>query len=279
MRRRSFITVFMAIFSQWSGNSLINLYFVKILIAIGFKDTVMQNQINVGLQAWNFICVVLLATTIPRFPRRKIFLIGTCFVLATYTMWLIGQAQNSITGSRAAGIAALVGIFLFQTAYLMTWNIMMYMYLVELFPFYVRTKGIAWYQLWQRSTGFFSSFVNPIGLDAIGWKFLLVYIAVICFELVFVWFFFPETGNRTLEELTFCKSVTSNGNVSLMVPVFKCLRASKKRTKLPIKLKPYYLVYLTRRQARRPQLRTQTRRIDHPFGNSAPERTCLDLAQ
>lgn len=52
---------------------------------------------------------------------------------------------------------------------------------------------------------FFSSFVNPIGLDAIGWKFLLVYIAVICLELVFVWFFFPETANMTLEELTFCK--------------------------------------------------------------------------
>lgn len=73
MRRRIFITAFIAIFLQWSSNRKINLYFVKILIAIGFPSSVEQNQINIGLQAWNFICVMALATTIPRFSRRRYF--------------------------------------------------------------------------------------------------------------------------------------------------------------------------------------------------------------
>lgn len=231
MRRRSIISAFMAIFSQWSGNSLINLYFVKILIAIGFKNSVVQNKINVGLQGWNLISVIVLATTIPRFPRRNIFLCGTCFVLLSYVMWLTGQALNATTHSKSAGIAALVGIFLFQTAYLMTWNIMMYTYLGELFPFYVRTKGMAWYQLWQRSTGFFSNFVNPIGLDAIGWKYLLIYVAVICFELVFVWLFFPETYNRSLEELAFREYFPSP--VVTLTKQSQFSKVKRRKTRLP----------------------------------------------
>lgn len=49
------------------------------------------------------------------------------------------------------------------------------------------------------------SFVNPIGLENAGWKYLLVYVCWLCFEVVFIYFMFPETYGRTLEELTFGK--------------------------------------------------------------------------
>ena len=52
------------------------------------------------------------------------------------------------------------------------------------------------------STG---SFVNPIGLENADWKYLIVYVCWLCFEIVFIYFFFPETFGKTLEELTFCK--------------------------------------------------------------------------
>lgn len=47
--------------------------------------------------------------------------------------------------------------------------------------------------------------MNPVGLARIGWKWLLVYCCWLAFELVFIFFFFPETAGRTLEELSFCK--------------------------------------------------------------------------
>ena len=59
------------------------------------------------------------------------------------------------------------------------------------------------FRLFGRCAGFFSTFVNPIGLGNLRWKYLLVYIAWLAFEIVFIWFFFPETHNRTLEELAF----------------------------------------------------------------------------
>ena len=41
-------------------------------------------------------------------------------------------------------------------------------YLVELFPFHVRARGITTYEWWCRSRAFFNQFVNPIGIDVAG---------------------------------------------------------------------------------------------------------------
>lgn len=49
----------------------------------------------------------------------------------------------------------------------------------------------------------FGSQVNPIGLAELDWKYLIVYVAWLCVEVVFIWFLFPETYGKTLEELTF----------------------------------------------------------------------------
>lgn len=103
---------------------------------------------------------------------------------------------------------------------------------VELFPYYARTKGLSWYQLWQKGSGFFSTFVNPIGLDAISWKFLFVYLCVIVFELFFVWFFFPETSNRSLEELAFRECFTLFLSLITLTDNFgKFLRVRMRKTK------------------------------------------------
>jgi hypothetical protein len=46
-----------------------------------------------------------------------------------------------------------------------------------------------------------SEYVNPIALDAIQWKFYFVYIATLTAMLPTIWFLFPETKGRTLEEI------------------------------------------------------------------------------
>jgi hypothetical protein len=78
-------------------------------------------------------------------------------------------------------------------------------YLVELWPYALRSRGIAFFQFFGRSANFFTTFVNPIGLDNIAWKWLIVYCCWLAYEIVFVWFMFPETFGRTLEELAFRK--------------------------------------------------------------------------
>lgn len=82
-------------------------------------------------------------------------------------------------------------------------------FLVELFPFAVRSRGITIFQLFGRGAGFFNTFVNPIGLKNATWKYLISYCVWLAFEIVCIYFLWPETSGRTLEELTFCKCSVS----------------------------------------------------------------------
>jgi Na+/melibiose symporter-like transporter len=77
--------------------------------------------------------------------------------------------------------------------------------MVELFPYAERSRGISVEQFFVRGAGFFTTFVNPIGMDGAGWKYLIMYIVMICVEICTIYFFYPETQGRTLEELAFCK--------------------------------------------------------------------------
>ncbi|KAF2118027.1 hexose transporter-like protein [Lophiotrema nucula] len=203
MRRRTLIGTMLGLFTQFSGNSLISQYLVPILNKIGISDSYTQVRYNVGKEAWGFVIGIMMASISPRFPRRKIYLLCVFSLLAVYTAWTIAQARNRITGSKESGYAVLVFIFLYSPAYCLGYNALTYVYMVEIFPYYVRTKGLSWFQLWGRTAAMFSSFVNPIGLENADWKYLLVYVCWLCFEVVFIYFFFPETYGRTLEELTF----------------------------------------------------------------------------
>jgi hypothetical protein len=105
-------------------------------------------------------------------------------------------------GAAAAKITIFF-IFLYSPCYNIGYNALTYTYLVELFPFAQRAKGITIFQFFGRGAGFFTTFVNPIGLDSIKWKWLLTYCCWLAFENIFVYFMFPETYGRTLEELAF----------------------------------------------------------------------------
>lgn len=84
--------------------------------------------------------------------------------------------------------------------------------MVEVWPYAERSRGIAVFQLFGRLAGFFTTFVNPIGLDNVGWRYLISYCCWLAFEVAFVYFMFPETFGRTLEELAFSKSSLSSTN-------------------------------------------------------------------
>lgn len=203
MRHRSLVSAALGMFVQFSGNNLISQYLVPILKKIGITNSHDQLRYNIGTQAWGFLIALVMASITPRFPRRRMYLLCASSLVAVYTAWTIAQARNRITGSPASGYAVLVMIFLYQPAYCIGYNALTYVYLVELFPYYVRTKGLSWFQLFGRSAVMFGSFVNPIGLENADWKYLIVYVCWLCFEVVFIYFFFPETYGKTLEELTF----------------------------------------------------------------------------
>ncbi|KAJ5984750.1 MFS sugar transporter [Penicillium canescens] len=203
MRRRLFISAFLGLFTQWSGNTLISYYLSDLLNMVGITDGVTKSKINIGIACWGLVCGTALALTAPRFKRRPVYLTCASCLLCVYIAWTISMERFMSTKAQSAAILTIFFIFAYSPAYNLGYNALTYTYLVELFPYVGRSRGLSWFQFYGRGAGFFATYVNPVGLARIAWKWLLVYCCWLVFELVFIYFFFPETAGRTLEELSF----------------------------------------------------------------------------
>ncbi|KAG4034490.1 hypothetical protein MFRU_003g04510 [Monilinia fructicola] len=208
MRRRVFLASAMGIFTQWSGNTLISFYLSKILAMIGYTDTNTKTMINLGSTAWSFLTGTIIVLLVPRYKRRTMFLLCACSMFFVYIAWTISMqramlAYETHRPNKAAAITTLFFIFIYSPCYNIGNNALAYTYLVELFPYADRSRGISIEQFFVRAANFFTTFVNPIGMANIGWKYLVMYCVTICIEIIVIYFFYPETQGRTLEELAF----------------------------------------------------------------------------
>ncbi|KAI9574380.1 hypothetical protein HD554DRAFT_2165878 [Boletus coccyginus] len=220
MRKRVIIATSLALFTRWSGNGLISHFLSPILDNIGIHDDRMKNIVNFAMGVWSLVTGTFLTLTVPRFPRRRMYLTCTISLLVVFIAWTVASAEYARTHSVVSSHVVLVLIFVYYLAYAVGFSALTsseffavrvatnlltkrIAFLVELFPFHTRAKGIAIFQWWGRSAGFVTQFVDPIGIDAAGWKYYIIYCVWISFEVVFVYFMFPETSGRTLEELTF----------------------------------------------------------------------------
>ncbi|KAK7453576.1 hypothetical protein VKT23_001459 [Stygiomarasmius scandens] len=203
MRRRLLIGSALGLFTQWSGNGLTSYFLAPILDNVGITDNRTKNLVNLALTCWGFVNATFFALTSSRFNRRTMYLFCTISLLAVFTGWTIASARYAITNSQASSKAVLALIFIYSPCYNMAFNALSYTFLVEVFPFHVRAKGITAFQCWSRLAGFFNQFVNPIGIANSGWRYYISYVVWLAFEVVFVYFLFPETAGRTLEELAF----------------------------------------------------------------------------
>ncbi|KAF2019199.1 general substrate transporter [Aaosphaeria arxii CBS 175.79] len=208
MRRRTLVTSQLGLFTQWSGNTLISYYFGELMTMIGIENATQKQKLNVGYAAWSLVTGGVVALFVTKFRRRTLYMLCTVSLLLVYTGWTVAfqkanTAKEAHGHNGAASAACAFFIFAYQPCYNIGFNALTYTYMVEVWPYMERSRGIAVFQLFGRLAGFFTTYVNPIGLGNIKWKWLIVYVCWLTYEVIFVWFFFPETANRTLEELAF----------------------------------------------------------------------------
>lgn len=74
-------------------------------------------------------------------------------------------------------------------------------YPCEIWQFTLRSHGVTVTWVSTIAAIFFNTFVNPIALDSIQWKYYLVFIVVLVVMFVTVYFFYPETRGYSLEQM------------------------------------------------------------------------------
>ncbi|KAI0049817.1 general substrate transporter [Auriscalpium vulgare] len=199
-RKRMRIIVGIAVFSQWSGNGLVSYYINLVLEGVGINGTSAKAAINGGLQIWNLAAALIGALLVDRLGRRTLFIISTSGMLIAFSIWTLTTALFDTAHITAAARATIPFIFIFFFFYDVAYTPMLVAYTLEILPFAIRAKGFAVMNLTVQLTLAFNQFVNPWALDAIGWKYYLVYCGWLGFELIFIISFIVETKGRTLEE-------------------------------------------------------------------------------
>ncbi|KZS87251.1 general substrate transporter [Sistotremastrum niveocremeum HHB9708] len=199
-RRRMRIIIAIAFFSQWSGNGLVSYYLSKVFDTIGITDPTTQLGINGGLQIYNLIVAVIASFLVERCGRRAMFMTSAAGMIVMFTLQTVCSALYAQHGTKSAGDAVVAFIFLYYGFYDIAFTPLIVSYTVEILPYNIRAKGFNVFNFTISLSLIFNQYVNPIALSHIGWKYYIVYVVWITFELVYVYLFVIETKNRTLEE-------------------------------------------------------------------------------
>ncbi|KAF7713089.1 MFS-type Sugar/inositol transporter [Penicillium ucsense] len=203
-RKRLFIMVWAAISSQMSGNACVSYYLSPILASVGLTSDLQQTLINATSQMLSWGSAVYFATLPAKLGRRTLFLSSLCamwviFICITAASAMFAQSH----ANKAAAYTVVVFLYLFSPAYNLGFNGNLGLYIPEILPFHLRTKGLSFFYFVQFCFMILSTFAVPIGLESIQWRFYLVFVVWIIVELIGVYFMFPETKGPTLEDIAY----------------------------------------------------------------------------
>lgn len=201
-RRRLICVLGMAVFGQISGNSLSSYYLPAMLKNAGItkEHTVLAlNGINPVLCLFGAVLGARLTDVIGRRPLLigSIIFCSCCFAIITGTSKL--SLDN--TDNHAAANTTVAFIFIFGVVFSFGWTPLQSMYIAETLPTSTRAKGTALGNFASSAASTVIQYSSGPAFKHISYHFYLVFVFWDLLEAVFIHFFFPETKDRTLEEL------------------------------------------------------------------------------
>ncbi|KAB8273864.1 general substrate transporter [Aspergillus minisclerotigenes] len=214
-RRRLFISITLGIFAQWAGNGVVSYYLSLILDTVGVTSVKDQTLISACMQMWNLIFAIIGAYLIDRFGRRPLFLASAVVMFVSYVFVTALSGSFAATQHASTGAAVIPFLFIFFAGYGLSLTPLLTAYPCEIWPFRLRARGLTVTWVASICAIFFNTFVNPIALDAIEWKYYIVFIAVLLIFGITAYFFYPETKGYPLEQIAaIFDGPTSQGGVN-----------------------------------------------------------------
>ncbi|ODV82968.1 hypothetical protein CANARDRAFT_30434 [[Candida] arabinofermentans NRRL YB-2248] len=200
-RKRTYISVTLAVSAQWCGNAIISYYFTLVLNTIGITSSSEQTLINGLLQIFNFIAAVFAALVVDLFGRRPLFLWSTSGMLVSYVIWTALSAIFNERGGKSYGRGVLAFIFIFFFHYDVAFTPLVVSYPTEIYPYHLRAKGLSLSFFVTYGALIIGSFCNSIAMTAIGWKYYILFCCLLVVIVINVYFCYPETKGHSLEEI------------------------------------------------------------------------------
>ncbi|KAG9228855.1 sugar transporter [Amylocarpus encephaloides] len=190
------------VFQQISGINLITYYAPTIYEQyIGLEGSLSRilaacNGTEYFLASWFAVY------TIEKFGRRALMLFGAAGMSGSMAI-LAGMnymSQVNIGGS-APGVVSAVFLFVFNTFFAIGWLGMTWLYPAEIVPLKIRApaNGLSTSANWIFN--FMVVMITPVSFSSIGYKTYVIFAVINAFIFPVVYFIYPETAYRSLEEI------------------------------------------------------------------------------
>ncbi|KAB2576360.1 Sugar transporter [Lasiodiplodia theobromae] len=191
------LCIMLQFYQQMSGSNLISVYTTILFQQNLGMSGELSRVLSAGALTWKFLSSFIAFVCIDRFGRRAVFIysgIGMCICMICLAI-CTSMEQHS------AQIAAAFFIYLYNFFVPVGFLGGNFLYCTEVAPIRLRVAmssiSTANHWLWN----FVVVMVTPIALNTIGWKYYFVYAAVAFCIPISVYFLFPETMGRNLEEI------------------------------------------------------------------------------
>ncbi|KAJ5570004.1 uncharacterized protein N7459_009434 [Penicillium hispanicum] len=185
-------------FQQISGINLITYY----------AATIYENSIGMGglmsriLAACNgteyFIASLVPIFIIEKVGRRTLMLVGAAGMSISMVVLAV---TTSFVDQPKPGIAAAVFLFVFNTFFAWGWLGMTWLYPAEIVPLRIRAPANALATSGNWIFNFLVVMITPVAFQSIGYRTYIIFAVINAFIFPVVYFFYPETAYRSLEEM------------------------------------------------------------------------------
>ncbi|KPM43344.1 Sugar transporter STL1 [Neonectria ditissima] len=182
---------------QISGINLITYYAAKIYGDLGMSPT--MSRLLAALNGTEYFIASFPAIwLVERVGRRKLMLFGA--VGQSVTMAILAGV-GSREDNKACQIAGIVFLFVFNTFFAIGWLGMTWLYPAEITPLRIRAPANALSTSSNWIFNFLVVMITPVSFTNIGYQTYIIFAVINAFMVPSVYYFFPETAYRSLEEM------------------------------------------------------------------------------
>ncbi|KAJ5660499.1 hypothetical protein N7507_006950 [Penicillium longicatenatum] len=186
------------VFQQMCGINLITYYattiFQQYLGLDATKSRILAASMCLTQPLGGFVAYF----TIDRLGRRVLMLWSAAGMSVSMA---ILAGTNSLSDNTAAMIAAVVFLFIFEFIFTIGFSGLTFLYATEVAPLQLRAaiSAVSTTAVWMFN--FLLAEVTPVGFDTISWRYYIIFAVLNAAIVPIVYFFFPETNGRSLEEI------------------------------------------------------------------------------
>lgn len=221
-RRRLALGAAIQAFTQTTGTNVINYYQTVMYRNLGIKGdniTLIACFYNMIGPITNVFFITLL---IDRVGRRRPLMFGCISIAMCLLLEAVVDSQNVDGNKKGLSGLGILFIWLVSIFFSLSFGPISWTYMSEVIPSQIRGTGSAFATgIGNWGVGVMWSQVSPKGLGKLGWKYYFVFFSFnVAVTLPCLYFFFPETKQKTLEEIDelFGGRVDAHGHTHAITP-------------------------------------------------------------